>query len=516
MLTDTKSAFQSVEAATGEFLNGEFKVATTEDVNHAFAQAKKAFAVFGNSSGEQRALFLEKIADNIEALGEALIQRASAETGLVPARIVGERGRTLGQLRSFATLVRTGEWVEASIDQAEPNRSPIPKPDVRKMLHPLGTVVVFGASNFPLAYSTAGGDTASALAAGNCVIVKGHPAHAGTSEMVAKAISDAVKEVGLPAGVFTHLQDNGFALGKALVEHPEAKAVGFTGSIAGGRALYDMAGKRTEPIPVFAEMGSVNPIVLLPNALDKRAVQIASDIAKSITTSVGQFCTNPGLMFAMNVPALVQFEKELDSQMKEINPATMLHSGISKSFHAKRKELLASKGVELISQSKAEGTALQGIPTVATTTASNFIANPALHEEIFGPLSLLVKCSTKEELLACINCLSGQLTSTLIAEENELNEFSAHVSAMKEIAGRLVFNGVPTGVEVCPSMNHGGPYPSTTDSRFTAVGIDAIKRFVRPVCYQNWPQTLLPEALKDANPLGIVRRVNGKNINSIL
>lgn len=504
------STFQSIEANTGEFLEGDFDIASSEEIETAFNRASSAFPIYSKSKPEERAQFLELIATKLEAVGQTLVDRACAETGLPAARILGERARTTGQLRSFAKLVRDGSWVQASIDLPEPNRTPIPKPDVRKMLQPLGTVVVFGASNFPLAYSTPGGDTASALAAGNCVIVKGHPAHAGTSTIVANAIQEAVLEAGLPEGVFAHLMDNGFELGKSLVQHSQCEAVGFTGSLQGGRALFDLAAQRKDPIPVFAEMGSVNPSVFLPGMLVQETEKWAKAYAKSITTGVGQFCTNPGLMFAIDSPGLDKFLEQLGALIVDKAPATMLHGGISKAFHEKRETLLAARNVDLLSESSEQGTAIEGKPTIAVTSGANFINNPLLQEEIFGPLSLMVKCEDENQLLGCLQQLGGQLTATLIAYDEEIGNYPQILDELTRKAGRVVFNGVPTGVEVCPSMNHGGPYPATTDSRFTAVGIDAITRFCRPVCYQNWPQSLLPEALQDSNPLRISRRVNGE------
>ncbi|HZX73712.1 MAG TPA: aldehyde dehydrogenase (NADP(+)), partial [Cyclobacteriaceae bacterium] len=391
-----------------------------------------------------------------------------------------------------------------------PDRVPSPKPDLRKMSTALGPVVVFGAANFPLAYSTAGGDTASALAAGCPVIVKAHPAHARTSDLVASAILKAAKKTGLPKGVFQHLQGAGTEVGQALVTHPLTKAVGFTGSLAGGKALFDLANKRSEPIPVFAEMSSTNPIILLPETLQKDAANTAKKIVASMTLDVGQFCTSPGLIIAIENAALQQFIQFLDEGIKKTLPGTMLHPGIADNYAKRKKQTLEQQGVKLEARSAQTAVASQGEAIVASVEATEFIKNPLLGEEVFGPFALVIKCKNVEEFHKTINHLHGQLTATIIGSEDEIDKHRSIINILIEKAGRLIVNGVPTGVEVNPAQQHGGPYPATTDSRFTAVGTDAIKRFVRPVTFQNFPDTLLPDELKEANPLKIWRLRNSQ------
>jgi len=472
-------------------------------------QSAAVFQQYRRTDAKSRASFLETIAANIEILGDALIQQASAETNLPAPRLTGERARTTMQLRMFAQMLLEGNWVEASIDTAIPDKNP-PKPDLRKMLIPLGPVVVFGASNFPFAYSTAGGDTASALAAGCPVVVKAHPAHLQTSVMVADAIAKAAQSTGMPAHVFQHITDGSFDAGKQLVEHPATAAVGFTGSFGGGKALFDYAAARKTPIPVFSEMGSINPVVFLPDTILNNAEAVAKQYAGSITLGMGQFCTNPGLLIAMETEGLDRFVQSLSKEIEAVAPAKMLHTGIYKAYGQKMEAALAQKGVSILSRATAKPADMEPLPTVAMVEANVFLKDLLLHEEVFGPYSLLVKCKNITELQDVWRSLTGQLTTTLMGTEKD---FAAHADLLQlaeSVAGRIVFNGVPTGVEVCPSMVHGGPFPACTDSRFTAVGINAVKRWVRPVCYQNCPQTLLPDALKDGNPLGIWRLVNNQ------
>lgn len=473
-------------------------------------RSREAFDVYRSISGKKRAEFLDAIASGIESDSQVLIQTAMAETNLPEPRLAGERIRTCNQLRQFSAMLREGSWVEARIDTAIPDRQPLPKPDLRKMLVPIGPVVVFGASNFPLAYSTAGVDTASALAAGCSVVLKGHPAHPKTSAMVAQLIEQAAKQTGMPEDVFIHVEEPGFEIGKLLVQHPITKAVGFTGSFSGGKALYDYAQQRAEPIPVFSEMGSINPVYLLPNALQVRAEQVAEQYAASITQSVGQFCTNPGLIISIKSSVLDDFKKLLAMKLEKIAPAPMLHSGISKSFYLKRSEALKQKGVQLIVQATAEHPEGQGVPTLAAVSGKDFQANPLLSEEVFGPYSLLVEAADQQELAQIALAVPGQLTSTLIAEASDLDRHAELVRLISDKAGRVILNGVPTGVEVCPSMHHGGPFPATTDSRFSSVGTDAVKRFVRPLSYQGFPEQSLPDELKTSNPLGIWRLFNNE------
>lgn len=473
-------------------------------------QSQAAFVQYRKVSGSSKAFFLDTIAAEIEALGQPLIAKAMEETNLPEARLVGERGRTCNQLRQFAALAKEGSWVDARVDTALPDRAPLPKPDIRKMMIPLGPVVVFGASNFPLAYSTAGVDTASALAAGCSVVLKAHPAHPVTSEMVAEAIARAIDKTGMPKHLFQHVQDSSFEAGKALVQHPFTKAVGFTGSFSGGKALYDYATQRQEPIPVFAEMGSINPVIILPGALQARSEKVAEQYAASITQGVGQFCTNPGLMLSVQSPGLEKFKRELSERMTAIAPGTMLHPGIASNYTKNRTKALAQKGVSLLAESTENQKENQASATLATVSGNDFINNPQLVEEVFGPYSLLVTAKTIDELKVAIEKIPGQLTATIIGEEDDLKAHADLIELVMERAGRVIINGVPTGVEVCPSMQHGGPFPATTDSRFTSVGTDAIKRFVRPVAFQNFPNVLLPAELKEENPLGIWRLYNGE------
>jgi NADP-dependent aldehyde dehydrogenase len=487
---------------------------TIDQVNTALNEAQIAFLSFKNLNGKQKGKFLRAIADEIELLGQELVQVTMRETNLPEARIINERGRTTGHCRMFAELVEEGSWVDARIDTALPNRAPAPKPDIRKMLVPMGPIVVFGAANFPLAYSTAGGDTISALAAGCPVIVKAHPAHAETSELVAGAIKRAIEKTSMPTGVFQHLHGNSFEVGRALVKHPFTKGVGFTGSLTGGKALYDIAQQRLEPIPVFAEMSSINPVILLPKSLASQAEKSAELLAGSITLGVGQFCTNPGLIIAIEGDGLNQFIEFLSKRIGLSPAGTMLHTGISDNYAKRLTQSLIQKGIEVVGQSSAIEEKNKALPTIASIKAIDFLKNPLLSDEVFGPYSLLVKCNNLAELHAVVNQLHGQLTTSIFGSEEEISSHSSLLNMLTEKTGRMIINGVPTGVEVCPSMQHGGPYPSTTDARFTSVGVDAIKRFVRPVAFQNFPTSLLPEELKDNNPLKIWRLVNngwGKN-----
>lgn len=481
-----------------------------KEIDAVMRQAQDAFLPYRKVTGAGKAVFLEAIASEIEVLGNVLIQKAMEETNLPEARLLGERGRTCNQLRQFAALVKEGSWVEARVDTALADRAPLPKPDLRKMFVPLGPVVVFGASNFPFAYSTAGVDTASALAAGCPVVLKAHPAHPGTSDLVAEAISRAIEKTGMPQNTFQHVHSTSFEAGKALVQHPVTKAVGFTGSFSGGKALYDYAAQRPDPIPVFAEMGSINPVFILPGALKARGEKIAEMYAASITLSVGQFCTNPGLMLSLQSPELDAFTRQLGDKMKKIAPGTMLHPGIASNYRKNREKALAHKGVALVAESSDKPKENQGMPTLATVAAAAFLNNPGLAEEVFGPYSLLVIASTMDELKAAVGVMPGQLTATIIGEDDELVQYADFIQLVTEKVGRVIINGVPTGVEVCPSMQHGGPFPATTDSRFTSVGTDAIKRFVRPVSFQNFPDALLPAELRQDNPLGIWRLFNNE------
>ena len=490
-----------------------FVEATPQEIDQAVQLAKNAYHEFSGISGTRKAEFLNAIADEILALDNLLIKTYCSETGLPEGRAIGERGRTIGQLRSFASLVEEGSWVEATIDTAIPDRAPIPKSDLRKMMMPLGPVVVFGASNFPLAYSTAGGDTAAAFAAGCPVIVKSHPMHAGTGELVASAIVKAADKTNMPKGVFSNLNSSGIEVGIALVKHPGVKAVGFTGSIRGGRALFNLASQRDEPIPVFAEMGSVNPVVIMPEAVQKRGGALANTYAGSITLGSGQFCTNPGLLLGIKGDSLTNFIEKLSDAIIKIEPSCMLHPNIIGAYESNKQKVVSQDGLQVVAYYPTDVQTNYARQTVTTVEGKTFLENATLHQEVFGPYSIVVQCEDIEQLEQIIAKLEGQLTGTIIAEESELSKYPGVVSALQNRVGRLIYNGVPTGVEVCPSMHHGGPYPSSTDSRFTAVGIHSIKRWVRPISYQDWPNNLLPIELRNENPLNLLRTVNGEVTN---
>jgi NADP-dependent aldehyde dehydrogenase len=490
----------------------EFHLSSEKDVNAALELAEQAFRTYRETTGEQRAVFLERIADEIMALGDDLVTRAHQETGLPEARLTGERARTAGQLKLFAQVVREGSWVDARIDTAILDRQPAPKPDLRRMLIPIGPVIVFGSSNFPLAFSVAGGDTASALATGNPIVVKAHSGHPGTSELVASAVRRAVAACGLHPGVFSMLHGTGKVIGIAMVRHPLARAVGFTGSRAAGRALFDAAAARSEPIPVFAEMSSLNPIFILPEALCGQTAKISEGLRVSVTMGVGQFCTKPGLIFGLQSAGFDQFQRTLGQSFENAAPATMLHAGICKSYHQGLARAAGTSGVKLLARSKEDPDAgkTHGEPVLVCTDARNFRQHPELAEEVFGPFAVLVSAQTMSELEDIAENLEGQLTASVHGTPNDLEQAKRLLQILERKAGRLLISGFPTGVEVCPAMNHGGPYPATTDVRFTSVGTAALYRFVRPICYQNFPASLLPDALKDENPLNRWRLVNGK------
>ena len=478
-----------------------------EEISSLVDRSWKAFELFRKVSLATRAKLMRTIAEELELAGDDLIKTAMSETNLPEPRLRNERNRTIFQLNSYAEAAEKANWLEARIDTADPNRTP-PKPDIRKMLIPVGPVVVFGASNFPFAYSTAGGDTACALAAGCTVIVKAHPAHPGTSLGAAQAIQKAISRCGLPEDIFIHIYGAGSETGRTLVTHPKVKSVGFTGSYGGGKALFDWANQRKEPIPVFAEMGSVNPVFLFPEQLKSTAQKTAEWYSASITLSVGQFCTNPGLLIAIDSPGLDEFIEELGTLISNVSPGKMLHGGIAKSYQEKKTAALAQEGNELIAASVAAPGEGEGEAVIAKVSGKTFLANPLLHQEVFGPYSLIVVCSDATEMEAVASHLEGQLTATLMATESDIINHSNLVEQVKNICGRIIVNGVPTGVEVCLAMHHGGPFPSTTDSRFTSVGADGIKRFARPLSFQNWPDSLLPDELKNDNPLDIWRTVN--------
>ncbi|MSU24033.1 MAG: aldehyde dehydrogenase (NADP(+)) [Opitutus sp.] len=506
------ATFRAVNPATGERLAPDFHEASGAEVARALDASAAAFAVYRAIPAAERATLLETIATEIEALGDALLQRAKAETGLPLARLTGERGRTCTQLRLFASVTRDGSWVDARIDPALPDRQPLPRADLRRMLLPLGPVVVFGSSNFPLAFSAAGGDTASALAAGCTVVVKAHRAHPGTGELVGGAIARAVAACGLPPGVFSLVHGGGSTVGLAMVKHPATTAVGFTGSHAAGRALFDAAAARPHPIPVFAEMSSLNPVFLLPGALHERSAALATGLLGSFTLGVGQFCTKPGLVFAVRGPDAEAFLQKLADAVRSAPCGTMLTSGIRESFLVNRLQITATPGVQplVAASGAADAARTEAQPTVATTSATNFLAHPALATEAFGPFTLVVLADSLAEFSACAAALEGQLTATLHGTPADFAAARPLLAALEQKAGRILLNGFPTGVEVSPAMNHGGPYPATTDVRYTSVGTAALLRFARPVCYQDLADELLPPALQNANPLGLLRLVNGQ------
>ena len=503
--------FQSYVPVRDEYLPEQFHVATPDEVNQTMELAQKAFEMYSKIPPSQRAEFLIAITEEILAAGDTLLERANLETGLPLARLRNERGRTITQLLQFADLLKEGSWVEASIDTADPDRAPAPKPDLRKMHIPIGPVVVFGSSNFPFAYSVAGVDTGPALAAGNPVIVKAHAAHPGVSDMTASAIIRAAKRTNMPDGVFSMLYDDSFEVGTNLVKHPYAKAVGFTGSVKGGMALYKLAQERPEPIPVYAEMGSVNPIVILPEFQKANAEKLGKTIAGSVTLGAGQFCTNPGLVFTIKSDGFEEFIKIYADEVRKTVPATMLTAGICKNFYKLREEMTAQDGVAILASSNEKSDdENQSDAFIARVSGKAFTDNPKLHEEVFGPYSLLVVCDDMPELQNAVSHLSGQLTSSLMGEAAEINQYPELLQKLKELSGRIIVRGVPTGVEVCPSMHHGGPFPAASDSKFTSVGRHSILRFVRPQAYQDWDDSLLPEELQNANPLGIMRLVNNE------
>ncbi|WP_085693339.1 MULTISPECIES: aldehyde dehydrogenase (NADP(+)) [unclassified Pseudomonas] len=496
----------SVDAHTGEPLPYAFHQATSDEVEAAVQAAEAAYPAYRSTSPAQRAAFLDAIANELDALGDDFVQHVMRETALPEARIRGERARTSNQLRLFADVVRRGDFLGARIDRAQPERTPLPRPDLRQYRIGVGPVAVFGASNFPLAFSTAGGDTASALAAGCPVVFKAHSGHMLTAAHVAAAIDRAVAGCGMPAGVFNMIY--GAGVGEALVKHPAIQAVGFTGSLRGGRALCDMAAARPQPIPVFAEMSSINPVIVLPQALQARGEQVAGELAASVVLGCGQFCTNPGLVVGIKSPQFECFVHTLVARMADQAPQTMLNAGTLRSYQSGVQHLLAHPGIQHLAGQPQAGTQAQ--PQLFKADVSLLLdSDPLLQEEVFGPTTVVVEVADAQQLAEALRHLQGQLTATLIAEPDDLRAFATVVPLLERKAGRLLLNGYPTGVEVSDAMVHGGPYPATSDARGTSVGTLAIDRFLRPVCFQNYPDALLPDALKSANPLGIARLVDG-------
>lgn len=501
--------FRAVNPQTGEKLDPPFVSAAKVDVDRAARNAYVAFRQYSSLSGRERAQFLRTIADGLDAASGEIAERAGLETALPQARLQGEVKRASNQFRLFADVIEEGSWVAARIDTALPDRQPLPRPDLRSMLRPLGPVAVFGASNFPIAFSVAGGDTASALAAGNPVIVKAHPAHPGTSEIAGRVICESARACGLPAGVFSLLFDSGIEVGKALVQHRFICAVGFTGSHAGGRALMDLAASRPNPIPCFAEMSSSNPVFVLPSALKERGAQLATGLFGSFTLGGGQFCTKPGLVFLPEHQQAEPFVAELRRLAGASGGFTLLTPGIAVSYRNSVQERSKRKYLEANAAS-AGSAGCSAAAALFEAEIEDFLKNPELGHEVFGPTSLVIHYEERAAMIQAAESLEGHLTATIFGSAEELTEYGDLIEVLQRKVGRVIFNGFPTGVEVSHAMVHGGPYPATSDSRFTSVGSQAILRFARPVCYQGWPESMLPEELRDANPLGISRLVNGR------
>ncbi|MFZ4766493.1 MAG: aldehyde dehydrogenase (NADP(+)) [Roseimicrobium sp.] len=508
-------SFYAINPTTGEPLEPAFHEALGDSADAALTAADRDFDAFRMTSAEQRAQLLETIAEGIEALGDDLLQRAHAETALPMARLTGERGRMTMQARLFAKVIREGTWLEARIDRAIPDRQPLPKPDIRRMMQPLGPVVVFGASNFPFAISVAGTDTLSALGAGCPVVVKAHPGHPGTCELIGQVIAWALQKTGLPAGAFSLLQGKSNYIGTALAKHPLTCAVAFTGSLKGGRALFDACVSRPSPIPFYGELGSVNPVFLLPGALKERATQMAEAYVGSLTMGVGQFCTNPGAVFGLKSAELGAFMDKTATLVKAWPPTTMLHGGICAAYDSGVERLATVPGVRLAARSEAPADALasQAAAAVFITDQETFSTNETLREEVFGPTSIVTYCETKEDLERIAEGFDGQLTAAIHGTVEDLKEHARLVRILERKVGRIIFNGFGTGIEVCPSMHHGGPYPAATHSFFTSIGTAAIYRFVRPVCYQGFPDECLPEPLQNKNANGAWRLVDGAMTN---
>jgi 2,5-dioxopentanoate dehydrogenase len=506
-----QTTFRAFNPATGQPLEPEFQAATAQEVDLAARLAAEAFLSYRTCSGAKKAEFLNRIAEKIEAVAEPLVERAQQETALPKPRLQSETTRTCNQLRLFAKVLQEGSWVQARIDRADPNRKPLAKPDIRSMLIPLGPVAVFSASNFPLAFSVAGGDTASAFAAGNPVIVKAHSNHPGTSQIVGEAVRDSVRGCGLHEGVFSLLFGAGTSVGVNLVQHPLIKAGGFTGSTAAGRSLMNLAAARPEPIPFYGELGSTNPVFILPGAMRVRAMKIGEDLYRSFTLGAGQFCTKPGLVFFSELGSSTNFVDELKTKVSGAPESVLLTKGISSDYDRELRQRRMRNDLSVV----AEGASRSENPFSAQTTLyqteiASFLASHELSEEHFGPSTVLIRYSRKEQILEAARNLEGHLTATIHGTEEDLREFSELVSILENKVGRLIFNGFPTGVEVCHAMVHGGPYPASTDSRTTSVGTQAIFRFARPVCFQNFPDAALPPELRNPNPLGIWRMVDGQ------
>ena len=499
-----------INPATGESLQPGYAAVSEAELNRAVELAADAFEVFSKTSGTDKASFLRKIADNIEAIGDDLARLAPQETGLPEGRIRMETGRTCGQLRLFASVAEEGSWVDARIDLADPERVPVPKPDVRSMERPLGPVAVFCASNFPLAFSVAGGDTASALAAGCPIVVKAHHSHPGTAELVGQAVSAAVRDCGLPEGTFSLVYGPGRKTGSALVRHPAIKAAGFTGSRAGGQALMKLAADRPVPIPFYAEMSSINPVFILPGALAERSEQLVSGLHGSMTLGVGQFCTNPGLTILDSTTDIEPFVGKLAELVSGSSGATMLNPGISAAYDSGAGALGDNDAVKAVAFGQTGDGQCQAGAALFRTSAESFLSDESLSAELFGPSTLVVTHDGVDKMLALARSLEGQLTATVHGTDADLEANCDLLEVLETKVGRVVINGFPTGVEVCHAMVHGGPFPATSDGRTTSVGTRAIHRFTRLVCYQGFPDALLPAELRESNPLGIRRLVDGE------
>lgn len=502
----TEGSFRAWDPSRRDYPEPAFHMVSSDQIDRACRLAGEAFDSFRATTDEQRARFLDSVAQQIMLLGDELIERAMLESGLPRVRLEGERGRTCNQLRMFAELLREGSWRDARLDTPLPERAP-PRPDLRYHLIGVGPVAVFAASNFPLAFSVAGGDTASAFAAGCPVVLKAHSSHPGTSELVARAVARAVQQCELPAGVFSLLTGTGSRIGQALVGHPAIQAVGFTGSRGGGTALMAVAAARKQPIPVYAEMSSINPVFLMPHALEHRAEDIGKGFAASLVLGVGQFCTNPGLVLAIDGPGLATFCKSASAALDATEAAVMLNQNIAESYRKGVDALAANQAVSTLARLEfGEG---KGAAALFRVSADEFLQRHELHEEVFGPASLVVVCRDAAQMREVVEVLEGQLTATLQMDPEDHADVRALLPLLERKVGRILANGFPTGVEVSTAMVHGGPFPATADGRSTSVGTGAIARFLRPVCYQNLPQELLPEALRDGNPQGIWRRKDG-------
>lgn len=503
--------FHATNPSTSEKLEPAFCEATSAHADEALRAADGAFDALRAATPETRALLLEAIADEILALGEPLLERAHAETGLPMARLTGERGRAMNQCKMFAALIREGSWAEASIDRAQPDRQPLAKPDVRRVLLPVGPIVVFGASNFPFAIGVVGTDTVSALAAGCPVVVKAHPAHPGTCELLGRAVVKALRKTGLPDAAFSLLHGRGTDIGTELVKHPLTQAVAFTGSLRGGRALMDVAAARPHPIPFYGEMGSINPVFLLPGALKERGAKIAEAYVGSVTMGVGQFCTNPAIVLGLQSAELTNFVENAGDFAAKVPPQSMLHRGICESYDAGTAVWSTINGLQLAGESAtpADHEATQAACRIYTTTLQVLESHEELRREVFGPCSIITQCPTLEDLLAFARNLEGQLTAAIHGTEDDLREYAPLIRVLERKVGRIIFNGFGTGIEPCPSMHHGGPYPAASHSFYTSIGTGSIYRFVRPVCYQGFPDDCLPEALQNANPTKALRLLDG-------